>query len=109
MIDGVPTNDRPVVLQPTDNGIRIGGQKWRSPSFGGRIVRKLKESAVIYSATLRFTLEILPELPERKASAQEGNLAGISYFYRMGTRCALRSVPTELLAVTCPFALQLGH
>jgi hypothetical protein len=92
-----------------DNGIQIDGQKGRLPSFGGRTVRKLKESAVIYSATLRFTLETLPKLTERKASAQEGGLAGISYFYGLGTRCAMSSVPAELLEVTYPFALQLGH
>src|SRR5262245_37543413 len=26
-IGGLPTNDRPVIVQPTDNGIRLGGQK----------------------------------------------------------------------------------
>jgi hypothetical protein len=31
-ISGEPTNDRPVVVQPTDNGIRIGGQQGRSPN-----------------------------------------------------------------------------
>ena len=30
-IGGLPTNDRPVVVQPTDSGIRLGGQKGRSP------------------------------------------------------------------------------
>jgi len=30
-IGGMPTNDRPVVVQPTDSGIRIGGQQGRSP------------------------------------------------------------------------------
>jgi hypothetical protein len=30
-IGGLPTNDHPVVVQPTDSGIRIGGQKGRSP------------------------------------------------------------------------------
>jgi len=31
-IGGVPNdNDRPVVLQPTDNGIRLGGQRGRPP------------------------------------------------------------------------------
>jgi hypothetical protein len=30
-IGGLPTNDRPVVVQPTDSGIRIGGQKGRPP------------------------------------------------------------------------------
>ena len=29
-IGGVPTNDRPVIVQPTDSGIRLGGQKGRS-------------------------------------------------------------------------------
>jgi hypothetical protein len=28
-IGGLPTNDRPVIVQPTDNGIRLGGQKGR--------------------------------------------------------------------------------
>ena len=28
-IGGVPTNDRPVIVQPTDSGIRLGGQKGR--------------------------------------------------------------------------------
>ena len=31
-IGGMPTNDRPVVGQPTDTGIRVGAQKGRSPS-----------------------------------------------------------------------------
>jgi hypothetical protein len=30
-IDGEPTNDRPVVVQPTDNGIHIGAQGGRNP------------------------------------------------------------------------------
>jgi hypothetical protein len=34
-IGGVPTNDRPVILQPTDNGFRTGGQKGRSPDATG--------------------------------------------------------------------------
>jgi len=31
-ISGEPTNDRPVVVQPTDGGIRIGAQQGRSPN-----------------------------------------------------------------------------
>jgi hypothetical protein len=31
-IGGMPTNDRPVIAQPTDTGIRVGAQKGRSPS-----------------------------------------------------------------------------
>jgi hypothetical protein len=31
-ISGEPTNDRPVIVQPTDNGIRIGAQQGRSPN-----------------------------------------------------------------------------
>jgi hypothetical protein len=34
-IGGLPTNDRPVIVQPTDNGGRIGGQKGRPPSSAG--------------------------------------------------------------------------
>lgn len=30
-IAGLPTNDRPVIVQPTDNGARLGGQKGRPP------------------------------------------------------------------------------
>jgi len=30
-VGGLPTNDRPVVVQPTDSGIRLGGQKGRPP------------------------------------------------------------------------------
>lgn len=30
-IGGLPTNDRPVIVQPTDSGIRLGGQKGRPP------------------------------------------------------------------------------
>ena len=30
-IGGLPTNDRPVIMQPTDGGVRIGGQKGRPP------------------------------------------------------------------------------
>ncbi|MGC1486073.1 MAG: hypothetical protein WA789_19970 [Candidatus Acidiferrum sp.] len=32
-IGGVPTNDRPVVVQPTDNGIHIGGQQGHPPDI----------------------------------------------------------------------------
>jgi len=35
-IGGGPVNDRPVVLQPTDSGIRIGGQKGRQPDLSER-------------------------------------------------------------------------
>jgi hypothetical protein len=31
-VAGMPTNDRPVIVQPTDTGIRVGAQKGRSPS-----------------------------------------------------------------------------
>ena len=31
-VDGMPTNDRPVIVQPNDRGIRIGAQQGRSPS-----------------------------------------------------------------------------
>jgi hypothetical protein len=30
-IGGLPTNDRPVIVQPTDSGIRLGGQKGHPP------------------------------------------------------------------------------
>src|SRR5207253_5789197 len=30
-IGGLPANDRPVIVQPTDSGIRLGGQKGRPP------------------------------------------------------------------------------
>jgi hypothetical protein len=30
-IDGEPTNDRPVIVQPNDNGIRVGAQQGRNP------------------------------------------------------------------------------
>jgi hypothetical protein len=30
-IGGLPTNDRPVIVQPTDSSIRLGGQKGRPP------------------------------------------------------------------------------
>jgi hypothetical protein len=30
-IGGLPTNDRPVIVQPTDNGIHLGGQKGQPP------------------------------------------------------------------------------
>ena len=30
-IGGLPTNDRPVIVQPTNDGIRLGGQKGRQP------------------------------------------------------------------------------
>ena len=30
-IGGMPTTDRPVIVQPTDGGVRIGGQQGRSP------------------------------------------------------------------------------
>ena len=31
-VGGMPTNDRPVIVQPTDTGIRVGAQQGRSPS-----------------------------------------------------------------------------
>jgi hypothetical protein len=30
-VGGLPTNDRPVIVQPTDSGIRLGGQKGQPP------------------------------------------------------------------------------
>src|ERR1700730_12101178 len=30
-VAGMPTNDRPVIVQPTDTGIRVGAQKGRPP------------------------------------------------------------------------------
>ena len=30
-VGGMPTNDRPVIVQPTDTGIRVGAQKGRPP------------------------------------------------------------------------------
>jgi hypothetical protein len=49
------------------------------PSFGGRTSRKLKESAVLYSSAIRFTLDILPRLTESKASAQEKDLVPATF------------------------------
>ncbi len=34
-INGGPVNDRPVVLEPTDGGVRIGGRKGRPPDLTG--------------------------------------------------------------------------
>jgi hypothetical protein len=34
-IGGVPSNDRAVIIQPTDSGIRLGGQKGRPPGSTG--------------------------------------------------------------------------
>jgi hypothetical protein len=31
-VGGMPTNDRPVIVQPNDNGIRVGVQQGRSPN-----------------------------------------------------------------------------
>ena len=30
-VGGLPTNDRPVIVQPTDSGVRLGGQKGQPP------------------------------------------------------------------------------
>jgi hypothetical protein len=63
--------DGKVDAEPLKPGVVRG----HPPSFGGRTSRKLKESALLYSSAIRFTLDILPNLTERKASAaQEGDL-----------------------------------
>jgi hypothetical protein len=54
--------------------LRPGVVRGHPPSFGGRTSRKLKESAVLYSSAIRFKVDILPNLTEHKASAQEGDL-----------------------------------
>jgi hypothetical protein len=46
----------------------------RTPSYGGPLARKLKESGLLYAMVLRFTLDIRPQLGEHKASAQDGEL-----------------------------------
>jgi hypothetical protein len=62
--------DGEVAAEPVAPGVVRG----HPPSFGGRTSRKLKESALLYSSAIRFTLDILPKLTERKANAQEGDL-----------------------------------
>jgi hypothetical protein len=59
-----------VVAEPLRPDVARG----HPPSFGGRTSRKFKESAVLYSSAIRFTLDILPKLTEHKATAQEGDL-----------------------------------
>lgn len=61
--------DGKVVAEPAGPGSRMG----RPPSYGGFWARKIKESGLLYAAALRFNLEILPKLTERKASAKEGD------------------------------------
>src|SRR5258708_5925758 len=39
-INGGPVNDRPVVLEPTDGGVRIGGRKGRAPDLTGSPTRR---------------------------------------------------------------------
>jgi hypothetical protein len=59
-----------VVAEP----VTPGSVRGRPPSFGGKRSRKLKESGLLYAAAVRFSLDILPLLTERKANAQEGDL-----------------------------------
>ena len=61
-----------VTVAPLGPGIGRG----RPASFGGPVVRKLKESAVFYSATLRLTLDILPKLRAGAVSAEQGGQGG---------------------------------
>lgn len=46
----------------------------RTPSYGGRLARKMKESGLIYASALRFTLDVRPQLAVHPASAQDGDL-----------------------------------
>jgi hypothetical protein len=55
-------------------GIGPGSVRGRTPSYGGPLTRKLKESALFYAMVLRFTLDIRPQLSEHKASPQESEL-----------------------------------
>jgi hypothetical protein len=55
-------------------GVQPGSVRGRTPSYGGRIARKLKESGLIYASGLRFTLDVRPELAVHQANAQEGDL-----------------------------------
>jgi hypothetical protein len=63
-----------VVAEPLAPGTVRG----RPPSFGGKRSRKLKEFGLLYATAVRFSLDILPLLTERRASAQEGDLAPTS-------------------------------
>lgn len=55
-------------------GLEPSSVRGHPPSYGGRLAKKLKESALFYATALRFTLDIRPQLIEHKANAQEGDL-----------------------------------
>jgi lysophospholipase L1-like esterase len=55
--------DGRVVAEPAHSGDIPG----RPPSFGGPLSRKLKESALLYAATIHFHLEVWPRITGAKA------------------------------------------
>jgi hypothetical protein len=55
-------------------GVGPNSVRGRTPSYGGSLTRKLKESALLYSMVLRFTMDIQPQLGEHKASAQDSEV-----------------------------------
>jgi lysophospholipase L1-like esterase len=59
--------DGRVVAEPAHPGDLPG----RPPSFGGTFSRKLKESALLYAATIHFHLEVWPRITGAKAQERE--------------------------------------
>lgn len=68
---GTSPNDRPVIIQPNDTGIRIGGQKGRPPNDGqndpqaggtgpGASVGGNEDSFVVYDGTLSDPIDNAP-------------------------------------------------
>jgi hypothetical protein len=70
-IRGGPVNDRPVILQPTDSGVRIGGQKGRPPDatqgappdtapHSGVEVGPSEDMFVVYQGGVEHSLDSTP-------------------------------------------------
>jgi hypothetical protein len=59
--------------QVVAEGATPGSPRGRAPSYGGRLARKIKESALFYATAVRFNLDILPQLTEHRAQAQQSD------------------------------------
>jgi hypothetical protein len=55
-------------------GLEPDSVRGRTPSYGGRLERKMKESGLLYASVLRFTLDVRPRLAMHQANAQERDL-----------------------------------
>jgi len=84
----MPTNDRPVIVQPNDTGIRIGAQQGRSPQAPHNLSRKILDLPANRGRQFRDTFIVYEGHSEGRSS---GSLDQQAPAWRYSNKNALHS------------------